>query len=95
MDLYPSPTCDGCGRTFGQYNALTNHQRSCKKTNKRTSDALNKFQGIIETRKKRRLDHNSHADATQLHLSPSGGTRDLVPKTVRFGGLGLEDVSQI
>lgn len=88
MEQQTCPTCTGCGRTFGQYRALTTHQRSCKKTNKRASDALGKFQEIIESRKKRRLDvGDEHATPAQLQ-SPE----ELGSQTVQFGSLGLRDV---
>lgn len=95
MDLHPRPTCAGCGRTFGQYSALTNHQRSCKTTNKRASDALNKFQELLEKRKKRRLDDSGLANAAQLHPSPELDVTELIPQTIRFGGLGLREVHEV
>lgn len=94
MEQRTSPTCTGCGRTFGQYRALTTHQRSCKKTNKRASDALGKFQEIIESRKKRRLDVGDEY-ATPAHLQSHRTTEELVPQTVQVGGLGLRDVRQM
>lgn len=88
MDPTPAlarPTCTGCRRIFGLYSALTTHQRSCKKTNKRASDALTKFQEIIESRKRRRLGDGDHVDQAVV---------ELVPKTVQSGVLGLRDVRQ-
>lgn len=32
--------CNGCERTFAQINALSNHQRTCKKSKTRLSSAL-------------------------------------------------------
>lgn len=92
MDHQNHPTCTGCGRIFGLYSALTTHQRSCKKTNKRASDSLNKFQEIIESRKRRRLGDGDHADRTHDYWRTHQGAAELVPQTAQFGGLGLMEV---
>lgn len=49
----------GCGRVFAQYNALSNHQRSCRATKKRVLDVLSKAQDTLQARKRRRLENES------------------------------------
>lgn len=47
---YPCP----CGRTFHQDSALTKHQRTCSKTKKRLSSALEKAKEVWKGAKRRR-----------------------------------------
>jgi hypothetical protein len=56
-DQGPSSQTCVCGRSFLQLNALTKHKRTCGKTKKRLSSALDKAKEIWRGKKQRRLDH--------------------------------------
>jgi hypothetical protein len=51
-----------CGRAFSQTYAFTNHQRTCKKSKKRLSDALAKAQQVWQMRKRRRCISDAEVD---------------------------------
>jgi hypothetical protein len=57
MDLPPawSQTCV-CGRAFSLPQAYTFHQRSCQRTKKRLLGALEKAKGILQARKRRKVE---------------------------------------
>ena len=57
MDLPPtwSQTCV-CGRAFSVPQAYTFHQRSCQRTKKRLSGALEKVKDILQARKRRKVE---------------------------------------
>lgn len=43
-----------CGKVFSQQSALTNHTRSCKRSNKRLASALNSAKEVWDARKARK-----------------------------------------
>lgn len=53
-NLNPAPIVCHCGRSFQQDNAYSSHRRSCKKSNKRTREVLEKSKEL-HGRKKLRL----------------------------------------
>jgi|ERR1700722_2734703 len=72
MDLPPAwnQTCI-CGRTFSLQQAYTYHKRSCQKTKKRLSTALEKAKEAWMVRKRRKTDPNAEV-AAQAPGSPPG-----------------------
>jgi hypothetical protein len=69
MDLPPawSQVCI-CGRTFSLPQAYTCHKRSCQKTKKRLSSALDKAKEVWQARKRRKSERKA---ATEVIASPS------------------------
>ena len=70
MDRTKGNTCL-CGRAFSHTSALSNHIRSCQKTKKRLSGALDKAREVWSGRKRRRLglDHEEPSTINQPSLS--------------------------
>lgn len=65
-----SQTCH-CGRVFSQTYAFTNHERTCKKSRKRLSNALAKAKQFYQAKKRRLC--NAEADvgaSTQRDAQP-------------------------
>ena len=52
-----------CGRTFAVPQAYTFHKRSCNKTKKRLSGALDKAKEIWQTKKRRKLEEECSVPA--------------------------------
>jgi hypothetical protein len=73
-----SETCH-CGRVFSQTYAFTNHERTCKKSKKRLSDALAKAKQIYQAKKRRvcvpdaEVDASTQRDAIASQLEPTAG----------------------
>lgn len=59
-----SETCL-CGRSFSHTSALSHHIRSCQKTKKRLSGALDKAKEVWSGKKRRRLDHEEPSMVNQ------------------------------
>jgi hypothetical protein len=51
-----SQTCGGCGRSFAQLNAFTNHSSSCPKRKRKFSTALAVAQEAYRRKKERRFE---------------------------------------
>lgn len=91
-----APICT-CGRVFAQHNALSNHQRSCRKSKTRLSGALGKFKTLFEGRKRQRLNpreivHSNAASAQVLDtLQPGLSRLRTVTNPRTFPGLNLMD----
>jgi hypothetical protein len=58
-----------CGRSFSQLFALSNHQRTCQKSKKRLSSAIEKAKEAWLSRKKPRCD-------TSVHPPPEASARN-------------------
>jgi hypothetical protein len=88
MDLPPawSQTCP-CGRTFSLPQAYTYHKRSCKKTKKRLSGALEKAKIVWRAKKRQKLDELAAnevlAGSSNTNAIPESGlVTDSVPTAV-------------
>jgi hypothetical protein len=68
-------TCS-CGRSFPLQSALTKHQKSCQKSKKRLSRALDKAKSMWSGRKRRRLDPSDERTGPGVTV-PLVGTRPL------------------
>ena len=66
--------CKGCGRTFAQLTAFSNHSTSCAPTKKRLANALLTAQELYRERKKRRLLGPSMTSLQGSSSSSSGTT---------------------
>ena len=66
-----SDTCL-CGRSFSHTSALSNHIRSCQKTKKRLSGALDKAREVRSEKKRRRLDHED-SEPNMINQPSSSG----------------------
>ena len=72
-----------CGRSFYQDSALTKHQRTCSKTKKRLSSALEKAKEVWRGKKRRRMSiHGSTEDLTATDLPLPGLLPTPVPVPV-------------
>jgi hypothetical protein len=60
MDLPPAwfQTCD-CGRTFSLPQAYTYHKRSCQRTKKRLSGALERARGVWKAKKRQKTEKHA------------------------------------
>jgi hypothetical protein len=71
MDQYPglssgfSQTCRGCGRTFPQLTAFSNHLSSCTVKKRKLGDALIVAQDAYKERKRQRLKNIEQKAATE------------------------------
>jgi len=78
-----SQACFGCGKSFAQPSAFTNHQRYCQSSKKRMSSALASAKSIWEEKRS----HKRHRHATV--------SEDLVPEaatiTITSKNMGLEE----
>jgi len=88
MDLPPawSQICP-CGRTFSVPQAYTYHKRSCEKTKKRLSGALEKAKEIWRAKKRQKVDKLAANEALALRSSdtnaiPESSPTDSVPTAV-------------
>jgi hypothetical protein len=64
-----------CGRAFSQQSAFSNHKRTCQKSKKRLSSALEKAKQLWTGKKRRRLDQ----DDTTVSLPSSSGLTHAPP----------------
>lgn len=84
MDLPPawSQTCP-CGRTFSLPQAYTCHKRSCEKTKKRLSGALEKAKNVWRAKKRQKLDELAAnevlAGSSNMNVIPVSSPTDSVP----------------
>ena len=62
-------TC-ACGRSFTQQSALSKHQKSCQRSKKQLSVALDKAKSAWSEKKRQRLDLNGH-ERIALNIQPS------------------------
>jgi hypothetical protein len=88
MDLPPqawSQTCP-CGRSFSLPQAYTYHKRSCEKTKKRLSGALEKAKKVWQAKKRQKLDklaaNEALANSSNTNTIPVSGPTDSVPTAV-------------
>jgi len=88
MDLPPawSQTCP-CGRTFSLPQAYTYHKRTCEKTKKRLSGALERAKIVWRAKKRQRLDELAASEAlagssNTNSIPESGLVTDTVPTAV-------------
>jgi len=87
MDLPPawSQTCP-CGRTFSLPQAYTCHKRSCEKTKKRLSGALEKAKKVWRAKKRQKLDelaaNEALAGSSNTNTIPKSGPTNSVPAGV-------------
>jgi hypothetical protein len=72
MDLPPawSQAC-ACGRTFSVPQAYTCHKRSCQKTKKRLSCALEKAKEVWQAKKRRKTEERTKGETVECHSNES------------------------
>jgi len=79
MEAEPSLEIEGhltcaCGRSFTQQSALSKHQKSCQRSKKRLSVALDKAKSAWSEKKRRRLDPSHEHIALNIQPSSAGLT---------------------
>jgi hypothetical protein len=81
MDLPPawSQAC-ACGRLFSVPQAYTCHKRSCQKTKKRLSCALEKAKEVWQAKKRRKTEERTKSEAvySECHLNESSNAAELL-----------------
>lgn len=90
MDVLPAWSQDCiCGRVFSVPQAYMYHKRSCQKTKKRLSCALEKVKEVWQAKKRRKTEQMSHAEAAECS-SHQNEAAELLSNDARLPGVHPE-----